>query len=96
MLTIVTESADAGLDWSPAGRSGEDLDTFTGARTYRYRWEQFGRSPHALYIAAFIDLDGDGSLGAGEPFGVFAGNPIVDAPWGSTAPASIADIVVDR
>jgi hypothetical protein len=56
-----------------------------------YDMAPFGRAPNAIYAAAFIDLDGDGTLGTGEPYGEFTGNPIVDLGYGMTT----ADVVID-
>jgi hypothetical protein len=96
ILVVVDGSPDASLTWDPHGLPGEaDSDAFTPGRSdYDYRWEQYGKPPHALFIAAFVDLDHDGMLGVDEPFGTFDANPILDAPWGNTAPASHADIVI--
>jgi hypothetical protein len=97
LLVIVDGGPDATIAWNPAGLDGSDADTpyALGTLAYHYRWEEFGKPPHALFVAAFLDLDGDGKLGKGDPFGTFDRNPLVDAKWGSTAPANIADITID-
>jgi hypothetical protein len=60
-----------------------------------YRYEQFARPEHVLYVAAFSDLDGNGTLGSGEPFG--KSGPIVDAPYGdSSVPPTSISITIDR
>ena len=83
--------------WDPVGETGQAIaeDFVPGRLAYHYRWEQFGRPPHALYFAAFLDLDGNGVLSAHEPFGTFAANPMIDARWGYSAAATTADITIN-
>jgi hypothetical protein len=94
---IVVEGSATPLagDWLPT--SSHDIsisDTFDSAPA-PYRYDEFGMAPHALYVGAFLDLDGNGLLDPGEPFGVFAGNPIIDAPSGWFTDPVKADLVID-
>jgi hypothetical protein len=97
-ILVIVEGHDSEVAWSPSQTSrGDEPQAFAaGVLDYDYRYEEFGKSPHALYLAAFVDLDNDGKLGSGEPFGEFAGNPIIDAPYGEIADPSVADIAIDQ
>ncbi len=99
VILLVTESPTEIADWTALDASAESADSHAytpGTFAYGYRYEQFGNSPHAIYLAAFVDVDGDGHLGAGEPYGELAGNPILDAASGTTAAATVADIGIDQ
>lgn len=96
-LEVIVEGFAAPVDgdWVPTNtHAGAILDTF-GGNAAPYRYDQFGMAPHALYAGAFLDLDGNGELDPGEPFGVFADNPILDAPSGWYADPVVADIAID-
>jgi len=99
-VIVIVDGRTEAIDWtaSDAGQSASaEPQAFAPGRLgYTYRYEQFGASPHALYVAAFIDLNGNHRLDPGEPFGDYAGNPIIDAPWGSTADPTTANIAIDQ
>jgi len=96
LVVIVDGRANALAAWTilDAADGADQPQAYAPAATYRY--EEFGASPHALYLAAFVDVDGNGKLDPGEAFGEYANNPIIDAPWGTVADPSIADIALDR
>jgi len=96
LLVIIDGGPSPIADWSPVGRAGSDADApFTpGTLTYRYEWQQFGRAAHDIYVAAFVDVNANGVLDVGEPYGVWAKNPMVDPAFGETAPANYADLVI--
>ena len=100
-LTLIADGrADVVADWSAATATDAAHDAIaaftTGTLAYDYRWEQFGQSPHALYLAAFLDLDASGTLDSGEPFGAYLANPIIDARWGATAAPTTANFTIDQ
>ena len=99
LRVIGHESQDRSLAWDPVGWEGEPADVpdspYTpGTLSYQYRWSSFGPPPPALFIAAFIDLDGDTKLSAGDPLGFYANNPIVDAKEGADA-ENLASLTID-
>lgn len=99
LIVLITESQTELPDWSALDASADsgDAHAFTpGTLAYAYRYEQFGTSPHAIYLGAFVDVNGDGHLGSGEPYGDFAGNPILDAASGTTAAPTTAEIAIDQ
>ena len=96
LVVIVDGRAEALASWTilDAAVGADQPQVYAPSASYRY--EEFGKSPHALYLAAFVDVDGNGKLDPGEAFGEYAGNPIIDAPWGAVADPSIADMALDR
>ena len=98
VLVIVDGSQDeptAAFD--PLDQPGDDeaIDYAPGTLAYSYRWEDFGTPGNVVFVGAFIDMDNDGKLGAGEPFGTFAQNPITDPKGGWFADPNLADITID-
>ena len=98
-LTVIVDGRETETSWTILdASSGSHVPQAyaPGTPGYPYRYEEFGKSPHAIYVAAFVDLDRNGMLDPGEPYGEFEGNPIIDARWGSTASPTVADLVIDR
>jgi len=87
----------------PSGRMQGETSSFTGVQyqpgvlEYFYWYSELDYLPTEVYLGAFIDLDGNGELDEGEPWGPFGGNPLVDlVDDASTSAPNHADIFIDR
>jgi hypothetical protein len=97
VLVIADDVRPEPAAWSPIGARGElrIVDFVPGRLRYHYQANEIGGYRGALYLAAFLDLDGDRVLDPGEPSGTFAANPLLDVPGGTfDVDPAIADIAI--
>lgn len=97
VLVIADDVRPEDAPWSAIGARGElrTVEFVPGRLRYHYQLAEIGGYRGALYVAAFIDLDGDHLLDPGEPSGTFAANPLLDVPGGSfDVDPAIADIAI--
>src|SRR5262249_22325050 len=99
LRVIVDGHPDPSIAWDPAGKYSQEADPggdgYTpGTLEYPYNWEDLAPLEHALFVAACIDLDGDSLLDAGDPFGLYGDNAIIDAKEGPHG-GNVASLTID-